>query len=203
MAYWGCGYVGTMVMEDYLNFVYFFSPLVFADALECMSMPMVTLWRDLRYAVIYFVRGVGIFSGDLNKREEARQAAKKALWDVATALEQHCPCQMLTLNLRLVVVHLHRQEAECGAIWHALEMWIERMIGMLKCEVPECSANPEVTIANHHLLAKAITRCQPFVTDLTTISMKQAQASLPKDNTALPCHLTMYICEGAPTTTHI
>ena len=123
-------------MEDFLNFILIFSPMVFMDVLHSLNSELDSAWWKLRRAVIYFVRGPLVSTGDIAARRDARKAAATDMWDVAVILQQQAPTRMMTLNLRLAVVHLAPQEEEIGAVSNAIELYLERRLFVTKSVVP-------------------------------------------------------------------
>ncbi len=129
-------FTGNYTMEDFLNFILIFSPMVFMDVLHSLNCQLDAAWWKLRRAVIYFVRGPLVSTGDIAARRTARKAAAADMWDVAVILQQQTPTRMMTLNLRLAVVHLAPQEEEIGAVSNAIELYLERRLFVTKSVVP-------------------------------------------------------------------
>eukprot|EP00854_Cymbomonas_tetramitiformis_P029948 gene29948-37384_t len=92
------------------------------------------------YTMEDFLNFILIFSpmgNDIAARRDARKAAATDMWDVAVILQQQAPTRMMTLNLRLAVVHyLAPQEEEIGAVSNAIELYLERMLFVTKSVVP-------------------------------------------------------------------
>lgn len=126
-------------MEDFLNFVVYYSPLVFGKLLVGWNMDMEDAWNHLRRAVLHYARGTS--TADVTtpdaQVQQARAAAKQHLWDHARIMETKGPRKMLTFNMRLAVVHLFRQEQYLGVVGAAMEMWVERAIQRVKGIVKE------------------------------------------------------------------
>ncbi|KAK3261705.1 hypothetical protein CYMTET_29402 [Cymbomonas tetramitiformis] len=120
-------------MEDVLNWVVYFSPLVIGDQLAKWNMAMEDAWQHLRRAVLHYVRASGTHTGWTTADvEAARVAAREHLREHANILENTGIMKLLTYNLRLAVVYLFRQEHYLGEVGAAMEMWVERAIQRLK-----------------------------------------------------------------------
>ena len=121
-------------MEDFLNFVLYYSPVVFGKDLLTWNIQIEDAWQHLRRAVLHHVRG-GVVAGEAYNEAEvmqARKAAKANLWAHAKIMETIGPAKMLTFNMRLAVVHLFRQEHYMGEVGAAMELWVERAIKRAK-----------------------------------------------------------------------
>jgi len=125
-------------MEDFLNFVLYYAPLVFGDLLLKWNVRMDRAWQCLRRAVLYYVRGRGL-PGDTteDERRQARDQARSDMLEHAVIMEEDGPLKMLTYNLRLMVVHLSRQEYHLGLVLRALEFWVERGVQRAKGKVSD------------------------------------------------------------------
>jgi hypothetical protein len=125
-------------MEDFLNFVLYYAPLVFGDLLLTWNVRMDRAWQCLRRAVLYYVRGRGL-PGDTteDERRQARDQARADMLEHAVIMEEDGPLKMLTYNLRLMVVHLSRQENHLGLVLRALEFWVERGVQRAKGKVSD------------------------------------------------------------------
>eukprot|EP00854_Cymbomonas_tetramitiformis_P007287 gene7287-8677_t len=77
-------YAGNYTMEDFLNFILIFSPMGIMDVLHSLNSEQDSAWWKLRRAVIYFVRGPLVSTGDIAARRDARKAAAADMWDVAS-----------------------------------------------------------------------------------------------------------------------
>ncbi|KAK3275106.1 hypothetical protein CYMTET_16738 [Cymbomonas tetramitiformis] len=152
-------YAGNYTMEDMLNFILIFSPMVFMDVLKNLNPELDKAWWTLRRAVLYFMRGPAIgLCGDLQSRAEPRKETGKELWAFAVIVEQQCPMNMLTLNLRMAVVHLCKQEEETGVVSSTNELWVERLLGDSKGVVPAPVGGKAIDtcIANAYLTKEAV-----------------------------------------------
>ncbi|KAK3247416.1 hypothetical protein CYMTET_43084 [Cymbomonas tetramitiformis] len=129
---------GMWTIEDFLNFVLYYAPLVFGDLLLTWNVRMDRAWQCLRRAVLYYVRGRGL-PGDTteDERRQARDQARADMLEHAVIMEEDGPLKMLTYNLRLMVVHLSRQENHLGLVLRALEFWVERGVQRAKGKVSD------------------------------------------------------------------
>jgi hypothetical protein len=120
-------------MEDVLNWVVYFSPLVIGNQLAKWNMVIEDAWQHLRRAVLHYVRASGTHTGWTTADvEAARVAAREHLREHANIMENTGILKLLTYNLRLAVVYLFRQEHYLGEVGAAMEMWVERAIQRLK-----------------------------------------------------------------------
>ncbi|KAK3262870.1 hypothetical protein CYMTET_28305 [Cymbomonas tetramitiformis] len=133
-------YFGMYTMEDFMNFVVYYSPLVFGKDLLTWNIQMEDAWQHLRRAVLHYVRG-SVAAGEACCEADvmqAREAAKANLWEHAKIMELTGPAKMMTFNMRLAAVHLYRQEAYMGEVGAAMELWVERAIQRAKGIVKAC-----------------------------------------------------------------
>ncbi|KAK3252152.1 hypothetical protein CYMTET_38531 [Cymbomonas tetramitiformis] len=186
-------YAGNYTMEDWLNFILIFSPLVFMDVLESLNRELDRAWWKLREAVIYFIRQV--CAGTIEDRAEARAQAELRMREFAVIIENECPMNMLTLNLRLAVVHLCKQEEKVGVVSSNIELWVERLLGEAKGVVPEPVGGKAIDscIGNAYLLKDRVddmAHLYPgirFLPDYVAHSVKQDGPGF-RDDPGLACH---------------
>ena len=71
-----------LTMEDYMNFVVYYAPLVFGDLLLYQNIHKEDAWQHPRRAVLHYTRGMVTSDAHLTGTEvsQARVAAKDHLW---------------------------------------------------------------------------------------------------------------------------
>jgi hypothetical protein len=172
-GYMSIDIMSSYIMEDWLQFLVYFGPVVFGDVLELALPHMAKIWRHLRAGLVYYTRGSKYSEGPISSptRIRSREQARDNMWKAAVEMEKHCPTSMLTLNLRLVVVHLYAQEDATGAIDNTLEWWNERCIGQVSRNTPELTiAVPEVVTVNAYLLHERLDDTRSRVTCLSDMA---------------------------------
>ncbi|KAK3234472.1 hypothetical protein CYMTET_55279 [Cymbomonas tetramitiformis] len=105
---------GMYTMEDMLSFVLYYGMIVLGEELLDLNEHLNEAWNLLRRACLFYMRGATVYTDDA-AFSSARTQATSDMWRFACILEEQCPLNMLTLNLRLCVVHLPRQELQPGA----------------------------------------------------------------------------------------
>lgn len=189
---------GMWTMEDFLNFVLYYSPLVFGDLLLKWNVRMDRAWQCLRRAVLYYVRGCGI-PGDTTEEERrhAREQARLDMMEHAVIMEEDGPLKMLTYNLRLMVVHLNRQEYQLGKVGCALEFWVERGVQRTKGKVSDRNVKNRPVEAIMGVLCdnaavEAYKKDRPSFRHLEDVALKLWQSPDPGDTDtgapSAPCH---------------
>jgi hypothetical protein len=181
--------MGSYIMEDWLNFLVYYGPVVFGNVLTRVVPKMAVIWGHLHAGILYYTRGSGYHEGPIGSPERltSRKRAADNMWDAAEAMEQYCPANMLTLNLRLVTVHLYAQEDATGAIDNSLEWWNERCIGQISRHTPELTtAVPETVTVNGYLLRERLDDTRSRVNDLSAMAAAETSGrrSVVKDVTS-------------------
>jgi hypothetical protein len=131
---------GHYTMEDYLNFLEFWSLHIFSGGV--LHEDMAYAWSLLRTSLLYFFRAAKV-SGVCTNVTEAWQA----LFDYAEFMEEMVGLQMCKYNLHLLLCRLKDQESIRGAIHLCNEFWIELMIQFCKSSIRyRASKYPEITL---------------------------------------------------------
>jgi hypothetical protein len=111
---WGfnCRVVGMYLMEDWLMWTMFYSGPVLGEVLLNALPKMAEAWDYLKRATVFYLKGKAILqesSYESRKRsfDEHREEARQNMRRHANLMETFGPAYMMTLNLRLLVVHLH------------------------------------------------------------------------------------------------
>lgn len=166
--------MSSYIMEDWLNFLVYYGPVVFGNVLTTAVPIMAKIWGHLRAGLTYYTRGSTYMGeGPISSPERmaARVRARDNMWFAAIEIEKHLPASQLTMNLRLVAVHLFAQEDATGAIDHTLEWWNERCIGQVSRNTPELTtAVPEVVTVNGYLLRERLDDTRSQVNDLSALA---------------------------------
>ena len=187
-GYLGINNMGSYIMEDYLNLLLYYGPVLFGNELEVEVPKMAEIWGYLRAGLVYYARGSTYTEGHIRSpaRMVSRARARDSLWKAAELMEEHGPALFMTLNLRLVVVHLYAQEDATGAVDHSLEWWNERCIGQVAKNTPELTcAIPEVVVVNQYLLRERLEGCNVDMHGLYIISGSRALIIRRKERVTL------------------
>jgi hypothetical protein len=99
--------VGSWILEDWVNFVFFYSPLVLGEILHLSIGQMAVAWESFRSAMLFYMRGEAMVSG-LASFAILRAKAAADMWRYACIMEEIAPPGVMTVNLRFLVVHLSR-----------------------------------------------------------------------------------------------
>ena len=139
-------------MEHWAHFLFIYSPLVFEDTLLRYEPLLARGWERLRRGCAHFLdpQRTAIDHGE-NKKFQAY------IFDFARACEERGMLTMGTMQLRLVAVHLARQEVQCGNTAYLNELWVERFVGHLKKRTKHIvTSKVEGSVAKRELILRQV-----------------------------------------------
>jgi len=142
-------------MEDMLSFVLYYGMIVLGEELLDLNEHLNEAWNLLRRACLFYMRGATVYTDDA-AFSSARTQATSDMWRFACILEEQCPLNMLTLNLRLCVVHLPRQELVLGSVSAIMEFWVERGVQAMKGCVQNATNFPDIVMGNRLTMRQSL-----------------------------------------------
>ncbi|KAK3264014.1 hypothetical protein CYMTET_27220 [Cymbomonas tetramitiformis] len=146
---------GMYTMEDMLSFVLYYGMIVLGEELLNLNEHLNEAWNLLRRACLFYMRGATVYTDDA-AFSSARTQATSDMWRFACILEKQCPLNVLTLNLRLCVVHLPRQELVLGSVSAIMEFWVERGVQAMKGCVQNATNFPDIVMGNRLTMRQSL-----------------------------------------------
>lgn len=169
------GLSNSYVVEQLVRHHEVFSVMLFnKDVTGIDALPPLAkkAWGHLRRGIRHFHRLRDYLDGSpeaMRRWERERAAAQAELLEFAKLMEAKLP-EMCKLNLHLMLCWLASHEKDCGHILYRNEMWLERMIQLLKPRTRRVFAkDAAVSIAKAMAMGGEVARLQGRVAGAMTV----------------------------------